>query len=300
MDKTKEEIARERKAKIAGMTGANNGGSAPKLELDELSILGKDSTNEKYPFKAGHFKLRLTGSEAPKQVTDPRTGKEIKEYGQTDLGMEPVDVVFLKIRRVMSYWTPKGSPRTNEHNAKADVVTLFGLDTGMQIGTGYEIWERNQKLKTVQIVYAYIPSLKRKVRLLVKGLSLGMQEKQDGVTNFYEYLGSFSKDKLHSHEHITKLVPFKTHTPQGICWGINFQRGSKLPDDNIEKVENMIEEIFEFCQESDAYYAGQQEKKGYKKAEAGQKTAPQTYASAEKEPTIEYPEEEVDPADIPF
>ncbi len=292
------------KEEIAAMTGASGTNRPPQMELDEISILGKDSSNEKYPFKIGHFRIKLSATEQPTVSKDPKTGREVKEFAQQDLGTQPLDVVFLKIRRVMTYWTPDGSPRTNEHNAKTDVITLFGADGGPQIGTGGELWERNQKLKTVQVVYAYVPSMKRIVHLIVKGVSLGMQEKQEGVTSFYEYLGSFNKLER-CHEHFTRISPFQTRTPQGIVYGMNFQRGPKLDEEKIAKVEGMIQEVFAFTQESDAYYAEQQAKKGYVKPAPEQTPHQKAQAVIQNHPpadldTIEYPEEEANVEDIPF
>lgn len=280
------------KEEIAAMTGAQMSTRAPQYPLDEVSILGKRSDSEKYPFAAGHFRL--------KKKSVP-LAKDQKEYEQEDLGNAPLDVVFLKIRRIMVEYRPDGSLQTNEHNAKADTVSLFGDDGGVQIGTGYELWEKNQRLKTHQVVYAYVPKLQRIIRLIVKGISLGGSQKIDGVTSFYEYLGNFSNEKLHAHEHFTRLVPFETASKAGKIWGINFQRGSKLDDEKIAKVEGMVVDVHKFCTESDAYYAASHEKKGYKKGNpVSDAEAPQSAPRGEGIDTIEYPEDEVDTADIPF
>lgn len=180
---------------------------------------------------------------------DEKTGKfpttQITKEG------ESLDVVFLKIRRVLSFFSKKGSMATSEHNHKGEMVTLYKQD-GNITGIASQLREEYPMLKTQQIVFCWVPSINRIARVVVKGSSLGSEYKHETpVLKFYDYLQSFASNE-HSHEFITKLTPVKEEGPQGDYCAINFVKGEKLDAEMLAKVNAMIDDIHERTSAIDA------------------------------------------------
>jgi hypothetical protein len=174
---------------------------------------------------------------------DEQTGKYPKKT-ITQAG-EPLEVVFLKIRRVLSAYSKKATMRTNEHNHKADLVTLYKPDGKKEYGLATEIRDNNPTLKTQQIVYCWIPKEDKVVRVTIKGSSLGSDFKhKEKVLKFYDYLQSFGTNE-HSHEFVTKITPVKEEGPQGDYFSISFVKGAKLDEEELVKVKDMINDLHE-------------------------------------------------------
>ena len=127
--------------------------SAPKLVLNEIGINGQ----------TGHmiYKNKLKGQ--VKVNPSDKFGK----YEKIGLGSEPIEVTFLKFRRILKEWRrEKRALVTNEHNSKSDTVVLFGND-GVVRGKADELRLRFQGLKVQQVVYAIYKG--ELVRVLIKG-----------------------------------------------------------------------------------------------------------------------------------
>ena len=173
---------------------------------------------------------------------DEQTGKYPKI--QVTKKGEPIEVVFLKIRRVLSAYAKKNSMKTSEHNHKKETVTLYKPD-GKQVGVAEELRAQYPTLKTQQIVYCWLRESDSIVRVVIKGSSLGSEYKhKEQVLKFYDYLQSFGSDE-HSHEFITKLVPVAEEGPQGEYYALSFVKGEKLDEEDLAKVKLMINDLHE-------------------------------------------------------
>lgn len=252
--------------KLAEMSGEKGYKKAPEYRLNEVRINGN------------------TGQFYVKMITEEK-GEDGKYKKVPLTSPDGLNVIFLKHRRVLAQFR-KNEPslQTNEHNHKDDYVMLFGAN---EKGRASDLRQKYQGLRTQQIVYAFVPTLNQIVKLVVKGSSLGSEAKQKDVLGYYEYLGTFGKDE-HSWQYMTVLKPVKESSTMADYYAIEFIRGEVLSDDRIEKVATMIEEVHNHIKDLDAYY--------------NQKTAQQIVTDvAPPEATADdYPEEEINPEDIPF
>lgn len=259
------------KQELAEMSGEGSYRKPKSIVLDEIKIQGKEGTFVKT------------------YLTEPK-GADGK-YRTEDLG-ESIEVVFLKIRRRLEEkYNPKvKSRRTSEHNSSTDTVMMFGPDA--QKGVASDLREKFPNLRTIQVVYCIEKKTGKSVRLIVKGASLGSENKDKEVNSFYDYLGKFGKDE-HSYEFITSLSAVAEKSPLGDYYCINFQKGEKLNDKQMEKVSESIKEFHDNIVEQDTFYRSKDEKDIKKEVlkETGEE---------KDEDAIEYPEEEIDPNDIPF
>jgi hypothetical protein len=280
---------------ITNMTGVQN--RRPEYKLNEVTFNGQ----------TGVFVKRCLLEDKIKSDD----GKEI--YKTVDLGKE-LEVVFLKHRRKLAQFIKnKPSLNTNEHNHKDDMVMLFGVDTKPIKGIASDLRETYPGLKTNQIVYCFVPSLKEIVRLTIKGSSLGSENKPEGVLSYYSYLNSFG-DSEHNWQYKTLLKPSAETSSLGAYYAIQFVRGEKLADEQIEKVAKMIEEVHNKVVAIDAYYQQRlpskedtqvvnekerviqygEDVKKWEKDHEGQGNKQNIVDG------VEYPEEEINPEDIPF
>lgn len=217
------------------------------------------------------------------------------KYQKDSLGKE-MSVVFLKIRRVLQAKYKPNTPtlRTSEHNRKGDAVTLFEGSKKIGNALADSILSKDKGLYTNQIVYCYLPEKKQVVRLIAKGSSLGSDKTAKGVMKFYDYMQSFEGDD-HLHNFFTKLVPVGEEGPNGTYYAIDFQRGEKLNEAQQKLVDSLIREVHEAIQDNDKRFAV---------------SAPDTSASLpeiqvdeeeeEESSGVKYPEEDINPEDIPF
>lgn len=246
--------------------------ASPRLALNEITINGQ----------TGSFRMR----DVKGGLIEGSDGK--KRYAERDLGKE-VEVVFLKIRRkLQAHQEGKRPLATNEHNAKTDLVTLFGHELGVQKGTAEQLRVQFPILKTVQVVYALYEN--ELVRLFVRGSSLGSKSKPEGIADFYSYISGFKKNGRNDHfyECYTKLLSLQERGKLGPYFCMTYQEGDKLSADEMQVVQANMTIAYDFAKEVDAYYSGDKV------------TAK---ASESVLPTVEYPEddeEDLNPEDIPF
>lgn len=227
----------------------------------------------------------------------PLTSSAVIEEGKAP---EALEVVFLKIRRVISVFKKGGEGfSTNEHNNKNEMVMLFGKG---EIGIASELREKYPELRTQQIVYCYLPLKKEIVRVVIKGSSLGSEETAKGVLKFYDYLGSFGKDE-HSHEFITRLQPIAEEGPESTYYAISFERGRALNEEEKVKVNAMIDEVYDATTAIDESFKEKinaRLKNPAAESEVSEANRAVNDAKYEDLETIEYPEEDINPEDIPF
>jgi hypothetical protein len=279
---------------MAAMT--NEGNFRGGFSVDEISLNGD----------RGRFILRPKDSKKDEETNawpkedlgvgvsltfDPDTGKKII----TDTSS--LELVLLKIRRKISYYSPALFMNSNEHNHKGDYIKLYGANPKDE-GIAADVWERQRAagytLKTTQVVYCYSPMLKKVVRLIVKGSSLGSKESDKNVLKFYDYLKTFTGDD-HFYNFITEIVPVPEIGPKGdMYFAMSFKRKEKLDPEQQQRINDLIRATHESIVQVDKAF------------DARIKRAPTDGVS---EDTIDYdaPEEEysgdddeINPADIPF
>jgi hypothetical protein len=265
------------------------------MKLNKIALNGRD----------GKFVKTLLLNEKVKD----EEGKEV--FDKKDLGKE-LEIVMLKHRRFLSEFDPKGnSKQTNEHNTKNDYVTLF-IGREKEQGIASELREKYPKLRTVQVVYAFIPSLNETVRLEIKGASLQSESTAKGVLKYYDYLGSFDNDE-HSWQFKTKLSLVKEQGNAGPYYAISFVKGDKLTDEQMDKVASLIKEIHTVTKAQDDYSLSRIDKGIIKTPEEREEERVAKFKANVKEHNAkvdkgeiatvqiqDYPEEEINPEDIPF
>lgn len=267
----------EKKMSLSEMSGETK--TAPRLELNEIMLNGQQGQYVYINKKAG--------------LIDLGNGK--KGFEKKLLG-DNIKVIFLRIRRKLRQFR-KGEKAltTNEHNSKYDSLTLFGLDKIIK-GSNDDLRKEYPLLKTNQIVYAIYKNgdTEEVVRLIVRGSSLGSENKAKDVDDFYSYISSFKKGGAddHFYEHVTGLGTVAEQSDMGQYFAMRFTRGEKLSDNQIENlVTPNMTEVFHFSKATDEFYNTKSVEELTKEKEK---------VETEELETIEYPEEDVKSEDIPF
>lgn len=212
-------------------------------------------------------------------------GKKIFE--EVSIGKE-ISVIFLKIRRKLVAFRKDDKPLTSqEHNTKNDMITLYG-NSVVEVADNDTLREKYPMLKTQQIIYALYKG--ELVRLIVKGSALGSSVKSEDVYSFYSYISSFKEDGKNEHfyEHYTTLYGVEEKSDLGSYQAMSFKVGAKLDEKEMKDVEGNMKKAYDYCVEVDAYYGKDKEEIIKENIEAV------------VDEGIDYPEEEINPDDIPF
>lgn len=271
---------------MAHMSGEENFNQSPKLPLNVIRFNGKK----------GRFSLiKLL---EPKQKTD-KGDRHVEE----DLG-ERVSVVFLKVRRKLVEKRTKkpeaGDPKimsTNEHNSKEESVLLY-KDKGVDFGNTDVLKPKYPALRTQQVVYAIWNG--QVVRVNFKGAALGSNAKGKDVHDFYSYISSFEKnpearDKIkdHFYDFATNLLSIEEVGELGEYYTVTFGRGESLNEEDMNAVKIAMQDVFQYTQSLDAFYKSKIELlKSGAKIEVAQEIKVGVDTG--------YPDEDIDPEDIPF
>lgn len=219
--------------------------------------------------KKGHF--TIVHLDEPKIEVEGHGAVE-RRYRSEDV-TSPLSVVFLRVgrRALMQGSRDEGILKyTNEHTSPNDVVTLTIRDGMKKVqGIARELREQYPELKTTEFVFVrYKGAI---CKLSVKGLSLYKKDDDtSGRTNYYEY-------RTANPEFWTHLTTLSS-VAVGDYYGIDFTRGADITPEQQEEVFKNIKEVAADLDKAPAT-----------------PTAPET--------TIEmpdYPEEEINPEDIPF
>jgi hypothetical protein len=221
---------------------------------------------------------------------DSKTGKP------TVTGTTPLKLVFFKIRRALSSYNPVvGGARTNEHNNKNERVVLYGPQKGQkEYGIATSLREKYTDLHTQQIVYCYDTEYDKVVKLTVKGSSLGSEKTAKGVTKFYDYLQSFKGEDSMT-KYVTEMYPVAEEGPKGVYFALDFVRGRELDAEEAARVSGLLDSVHAEIEASDASFK-ERMKAAMEKGEVVEDETTQSDAPAE----ITYPEENINPEDIPF
>lgn len=219
---------------------------------------------------------------------DPDTGAPVV----TDT--TPLKVVFLKIRRTIGYYKPNAIVNSSEHNRKSDRVMLYGPAKGQrETGIAEDLRNKYPELRTTQIVYAYRPDNGSVARISIKGASLGSKNDSPDSTRFYDYLQGFKGDESVS-QFVTELWPEIKDGPEGKYFAINFKRGRLLDEEESATVKRLIDEIHDEVVSQDAALLG---RIGAANSDDGVVAEDTQKSPGER---FDYPEEEINPEDIPF
>lgn len=248
------------------LTGQSNYQSRDRLVLNEVLLNGDK----------GYLRKRIWVGRTRDQQEKPE---------EIDLGKE-TKVIFLKIRRKLVERGRDGSitRSSGEHNTVNDTVTIYESKEQVYTGNAREARKKFEGLRTVQIVYALLSQAKSEpelVRVLVKGASLGSDSKPEGVLDFYQYLGSFGEDAIC--DFITKLGVVQEHGMKDY-YAMTFSRGDLVPESLREFVLEKLQFVHDYTSKSDA----------------GKIDIVKESVAEEEVDEIKYPEEEINPEDIPF
>lgn len=269
-------------------TGQSAMARAPKYLLPTIQLQGSDQKRKaNNPVPAGEWKL--THTEAEKQAGE--------SYAIESLGKD-IEVVILKIRRKLSWYRKLGGKEdvisTNEHNTLYDTVTLFGLEGGSRVGKASDFRKEFEKLKTQQVLYVYVPKIKRICRLIIKGSQLGSQTAVEGKVAFYEYLAKVNEAKVHVHAIMTRI----SSMPEDDYFTCTFSMGQPLTPTKLKQSEAWVDEVHEKVSVVDAWYKARQDREVPPTA-AAKDDLPVIDAGDDEVP-VDYPQEDINPDDIPF
>lgn len=248
-----------------------------------------------------YSEVTFNGSKGEFYFRDKDAERDVNtnKYPKTNLGTE-LAVIFLKVRRVLQakYNPREPSLRTSEHNVKGDAVWLYKGKDKAGTAVADKTLAMESKLYTNQIVYCYLPEKKEVVRLILKGASLGSDKTAKGVLKFYDYMQSF-KGGEHMRDYVTNLVPVTEKGPQGDYYAVDFQRGLELTLERKETVVGLIKEVHDAIIKNDERT----------KATPTDTVAPFPDDSDDEDDVggyravgtdIKYPDEDINPEDIPF
>ena len=229
------------------------------------------------PLKLNLPEIRLNGNEG----SFKRVVKVNNEYVVEDIGNELIGTI-LRIRRKLVDYKEKIS--TSEHNHPNDIVTLFGANDK---GVAKELRQKYQNLRTQQILY-FLLDTEELVKVVVRGASLGSENKPEDSISFYDYLNSFEKDE-HIWEYQTKLIPMPEKGKLGTYYAISFEKANKIED--LTSVNDKKKEISFVLKSQDEYYKLREEKD------------PEVIGKKEEKenvPTVQIDDEDTKAEDLPF
>ncbi len=262
--------------------------------MEDVSNMTGENLHRRAPRGIKLNEIRFNGKEGNFVFLDLLNRQEGQKADKTNLG-ESVDVVFLKIRRRIAGFK-KGNKSmkefdtvyvSTEHNTKEDQIYLFGAK---EKGKADDLYNKYKDfIHTERVVYAFLLRKDKErelVRVIIKGSALNpnRETKATGTVDFFTYVQDKEKG-THIYEYVTNLSSVKETGPLGDFFTINFRRGKKLPGDKLIAVVEEIKTLHQYSIEQDEYYADAQ-----KIEEPAEK----------KLPEIEYPEEDINPDDIPF
>lgn len=257
----------ERRKRMADAAGEGGGGKFPKYEVPAIRFNGN----------TGQFRrVGLDGEE-----TDLKT---------------PVNIVVLKKRSSLSSFRgatktlPAESMFTSEYDSVHDEVALFqnlgGKTSFLMNAPVSAIREKHQLLKTSNILYVLFQ--KEVHKLEVKGGSLGA---------WFDYLNSLKDDGKHSFEVISSLASEKRKNESlgTTYYSITFEALDK--DVDLDVIEAKQQEVAEALAKIEAYSNSRRSASGTTFA-AERAEAEEAFNGAGA--GVDYPDEEINPEDIPF
>ncbi len=249
---------------ILKATGQSNPQSTPRLILNEVLLNGDE--------QSGNYRKRIWVDK-----------KDDAKPEDIDLGNQ-IPTVWLKIRRKLVERGRDGQilRSSNEHNTVNDTVSIYQDSKEVFKGNAKDARAMYEGLRTVQVVYALLLTGKEPelVRLTIKGASLGSDAKPKGVMSFYDYVSTFDTEPIINY--ITNLGSIKEEGRK-TYYAMTFTRG-KAVENKMDVVLENLARVHEYCTKCD---------------KGAVLPVGTEHVVAESE-DITYPEEELNPADIPF
>jgi hypothetical protein len=268
-EQNKNNIAKEEDIQdVSALTGEAQVSGSPVLRLNQVRLNGQ--TGE-------FFLVDLLGEK-----------DENGKFKKKNLGHSIEVVLMIHRRKLFQFRKDQRNIESNEYIGKNDNITLYGVN---ERGTADQLRIKYQGLRTQQIVYALSPK-GEVVRLVAKGGSLMSDDKEKN--GYYNYINSFDREgkNEHSYQFKTVLTSYSKQNDMGTFWCMDFQRGEALDTDALKTVTKTILDLI-----------GKLAKiENYEKANSPEKIEKEIEASGEPEiiEKMEYPEEDINPEDIPF
>lgn len=236
-----------------------------------------------------HYKLNevaMSGDTGEFIFKDILSGKgEDGKYAQRVIG-NTLEVVFLKLRwKLNKYEEVNGTgtfTSTTEYDDKnLDTVTVFpSKEKGLAINM-----KDKYKLKTLRIAYCYVPVLKQVVRLTIKASALTGDENDGEEMGLFDYQKFLENEKQHVYTVVTQLdsVTRNKGDRRKEYKAMTFALGEVLAPEKFDKIRVLMHEVHE------KVTTVQPDKKD-EVAEV----------KSEVKTDVDYPEDEINPDDIPF
>ena len=216
----------------------------------------------------------------------------------------PLEVTFIKIRRRLIARDKKGVQvmSTTQHSSKTDVVSLWKDGECIATDKASILRQDYDDLKTVQEIYALYKG--KLVMIIVKGSAFGSQTRDKKYPTFYEYLQSLNEDGIYGN--VTILGGVKEKGLLKDYYTMTFEKGR--PTTDVEKISVLehSDELTKIMEEYDLKNSiskdtstktkeGEYEEEIKEDFSFSKLSGKKTYNKA-----IEYPEDDIDPNDIPF
>jgi len=197
-------------------------------------------------------KITMSGDDGSFKFADLTTERQkgervvIKDIGKT------VEGVILKMRWQLSRWDEPSSifyNSTEYDDKNTDQVMIF---PPKKKGSVLEMKEAF-KLSTQRVIYFYVPSMEKIVRLIVKSSALSGDKNPKGEFGLFEHMDNFSNDDILPLEAITKCVGVHRKgtnkdgslNPRKDHYAMTFSRGATLTESEVEKMVAMLNEVDE-------------------------------------------------------
>ena len=211
--------------------------------------------NIKIPTRSNYPILKFNGKTSIFSII--KIDEETNEKKVYDIG-DSTEVVILKVRRILNYFTKDDSFYTNEHDSRKDIIVLFHKDktgkrTKLSNGTEEELKKEYPLLKIRQVLYVLAGDNNGEEKIMkfnVKGASL---------SKLWNY---FQEKDSHIFEILTSIKSEEESNDMGSYYVMNFENKEKISEDKLEKVVKDIDTIVNEINEMEKHYAiGNQEAK---------------------------------------
>lgn len=214
----------ERIKRMASLSGSDKQERMPKYDVPIIKFGGD----------VGAFKLIRTNEDGTKSETPIES---------------PVDFIILKKRRIISAISGDGDYFSNEHNSVNDKIIVYKkfANTISKYAIGYApaLKEKNKDLKTVEVMY-----------VLYDNEVCKFQVKGSGLSPYYDFQKSLSKESLHSFQVMTSVGFESAVNEKGKkFFKVNFKH-SPLPEDDelYDLIEKKTQEVTTFTMRNDEYF----------------------------------------------
>lgn len=265
------------------------------MTKEELALLSGESNYQNSNTVFSRFnELKLNGRTGVLSLTKFADEKGAEGY-QSEIVEEPARVVFLKIRRKMQMFD-NNRPVLVSHEYDSPTQSIILSDATR--GTEKELKTKFGKdLKATVVVYAllFTGTQKLLVKIPVSGSSL-FDDNEDAGLRFYNYMGKFDKKNgEHSFEYFTAITTTEKQGDNGAYYALAFARDAKLDDSVMEVVAGEIVRLSEELGATDAA-----NEKSLPKIFGAKTISEEKFNNFASGDRIEYPDEDINPDDIPF